>query len=114
MGATRAAGAIGVAARGHEPAKAFDEGDDFAVGVGAGRGPAQGGLGFLAALLDGLAYLHGRGLVYQNVDPGSVVAAADGRAARLRWPVFCVPAGSPAVDGAGRSHRVLVQAGWKA
>src|SRR5690606_16523326 len=38
----------GVAAHGREAAEAFDEGDDLAVGVVAGRGPAQGGRGFLA------------------------------------------------------------------
>src|SRR5262249_39833636 len=50
-------------------------------------------LPFMAAIADALTYLHGRGLVYQNVDPGATVIGNDARSAHLSWPVYCVPAG---------------------
>lgn len=59
-------------------------------------------LRFLRDLAEALAVLHGRGLVYQNVDPGAAVVAYDARSAQLSWPIYCVPAGSDA------GQRVLV------
>jgi serine/threonine protein kinase len=65
---------------------------------------------FMAALSDALSYLHGLGLVYQNVDPGAAVIGSDARSARLSWPVYCVPAGSVPNDPSGRRRRILVRA----
>jgi serine/threonine protein kinase len=67
-------------------------------------------IGFTTSLADALRYLHGLGLVYQNLDPGSAVVAADARSARLSWPVYCVPAGSPAHAPAGQWQRIIVRA----
>ena len=50
-------------------------------------------LHFARDLAKGLASIHGRGLVYQNLDPGSAVISADARSAYLSWPIYCVPAG---------------------
>lgn len=79
---------------------------DDLVRAGGPRGEREA-LTLAVALAEGLRYLHGEGLVYQMIEPGSVAIAADARSVQLRWPVFCVPAGSPpAVDG--RSQRVMV------
>jgi eukaryotic-like serine/threonine-protein kinase len=43
--------------------------------------------------------------VYQMVEPGGAHMAADGRGAQLAWPIYCVPAGTPAVGE--QSQRVL-------
>jgi serine/threonine protein kinase len=67
-------------------------------------------IGFAMSLADALRYLHGLGLVYQNLDPGSAVVAADARSARLSWPVYCVPAGSPVNAPAGQWQRIVVPA----
>jgi serine/threonine protein kinase len=59
-------------------------------------------------LADALVYLHRAGLVYQTLDPGSAVITREARAAQLSWPMFCVPAGTPAAETEGRSRRVMV------
>ena len=51
-------------------------------------------LGLAVALAEVLAYLHRQGLVYQILDPGSVMLGADGLRPLLSWPIYCVPAGS--------------------
>ncbi len=61
-----------------------------------------------AELADALAWLHARGLVYQIVEPGSALIGADARVAQLRWPIFCVPIGTPAIDAQGVNQRVWV------
>jgi len=65
-------------------------------------------LAFLASLADALAYLHGQGMVYQNLEPDSAVIASDARSAELSWPVYAVPAGSPQTTPDGKSLRVLI------
>ena len=72
---------------------ALDEHDAIAFGI---------------AIADALTYLHAKGLVYQTVNPGSTVIAADARTAQLAWPLYCVPAGAPATDAAGNPVRVWV------
>jgi serine/threonine protein kinase len=59
-------------------------------------------------LAEGLAYLHGKGFVYQVVDPGSAIVTQNARSAQLSWPVYCAPAGTPTVDQTGLSQRVYV------
>ncbi len=58
-------------------------------------------IGFMAALADALSHLHALGLVYQLVEPGSVVLRGDARSVQFGWPVFSALAGTPvdAVDG---------------
>jgi DNA-binding helix-hairpin-helix protein with protein kinase domain len=51
---------------------------------------------FARDVAEALAGIHQRGLVYQNLDPGSAVVAADARTAQLSWPIYCVPAGADA------------------
>jgi serine/threonine protein kinase len=63
---------------------------------------------FAASIADALTYLHAKGLVYQTVDPGSAVISADARSAQLAWPLYCVPAGSPATDADNHPVRVWV------
>jgi serine/threonine protein kinase len=60
------------------------------------RGPLDEltALGFAVCLAEGLAFLQTRGLVYQTLDPGAAVIAADARTAQLSWPIYCTPAGS--------------------
>ncbi|NUN51526.1 MAG: protein kinase [Planctomycetaceae bacterium] len=41
-----------------------------------------------------LEFIHGKGLVYQVVNPGGALLSADGRTLLLGWPVFCVPRGA--------------------
>lgn len=53
-----------------------------------------------------LVYLHSASLVYQMVEPGSVLAAGESIRVLLSWPVYCVKAGTRAVDADGRRHRV--------
>jgi protein kinase-like protein len=67
-------------------------------------------IAFAASIADALAYLHAKQLVYQTVDPGSAVIAADARTAQLAWPLYCVPAGSPAADAENHPLRVCVPA----
>jgi len=62
-------------------------------------------IAFMAALADALVYLHAEGLVYQLVEPGSVVLRADGRAVQFSWPVFCAPAGTSVAAVNGVSPR---------
>ncbi len=59
------------------------------------RGPFDeaSALQFARDLARGLASIHGRGLVYQNLDPGAAVMSPDARSAYLSWPIYCVPAG---------------------
>lgn len=64
---------------------------------------------FAIGLAEALAYLHKKGLVYQVLDPGSAVIAADAKSGQLSWPVFCVPAGAPSVDAEGKWQRVAVR-----
>jgi serine/threonine protein kinase len=61
-------------------------------------------LGFLWSIADALAWLHDKGIVYQLIDPGAIVVGSDAQTARLRWPVYCVDAGTPSIgeDGSGR------------
>jgi serine/threonine protein kinase len=59
-------------------------------------------LQFAGDLATAIVGIHGQGLVYQVLDPGSAVVAADARSAQLSWPIYCVPAGTPA------QQRVLV------
>jgi serine/threonine protein kinase len=47
-----------------------------------------------SAIANALAYMHGRGLVYQVMGPGSVNAGADGESVHLSWPLFCVQTGT--------------------
>ena len=60
-----------------------------------------------AALADGLAYLHGQGLVYQLIEPDTTHIARDGKTPQFAWPVYCIPAGTPAQDEQGRSSRAM-------
>ena len=60
------------------------------------------------ALADALVYLHGAGLVYQVVNPGLVVLAADARTAQLAWPLFCQPIGSSAAPAPGSTLMITV------
>ena len=63
------------------------------------------------ALAQAVTHIHARGLVYQNLDPGAVVAGASGRRACLSWPTYCCPAGTPTYDlESGRSRRILIPA----
>lgn len=68
-------------------------------------------IGFTKSIAGALVYLHGLGLVYQNLDPGSAVVAADARSARLSWPVYCVPRGrrptAPTASGSGSSSPLI-------
>ena len=59
------------------------------------RGPFDEALAlhFTRDLAQGLASIHDRGLVYQNLDPGAAVISQDARSAYLSWPTYCVPAG---------------------
>jgi len=59
------------------------------------RGPFDeaSALHFARDLAHGLTSIHGRGLVYQNLDPGSAVISPDARSAYLSWPIYCVRAG---------------------
>jgi serine/threonine protein kinase len=59
-------------------------------------------------LADALAYLHSNGLVYQVVNPGLVVLAADARSAQLAWPLFCAPIGSSATPAPGTLLAITV------
>jgi serine/threonine protein kinase len=63
---------------------------------------------FGSAIADALAYLHGYKLVYQIVEPSSVVITPDARSVQLGWPMFCVPAGTPVRDK-GKPQRVMVE-----
>lgn len=65
---------------------------------------------FLATLADALRGLHEAGMVYQHLDPGAAVVARDARAAELRWPVYCVQAGTAAVADDGQGRRVFAKA----
>lgn len=65
-------------------------------------------IAFLASLTEALAYLHGRGLVYQLVDPGSTAVRGDARSAILSWPSFCAPAGAPLRTPEGKPLRFFV------
>ena len=62
---------------------------------------------FMADLALALCYLHERNIVYQMLDPGATAISSDARSALLDWPVFCMPAGSPAVDSNGESQRIF-------
>ena len=73
----------------------------------SGPRPEYEALQLALALAEALCYLHERGLVYQLVEPGSATVSSDARSVQLRWPVFCVPRGTPAVVG-GKSQRALV------
>jgi len=68
------------------------------------RGPFDeaSALRFGRDLAQALASIHGRGLVYQNLDPGSAVISPDARSAYLSWPIYCVPAGESS------ARRILV------
>jgi serine/threonine protein kinase len=63
-----------------------------------GSGPMREveALSIAADVADALAFLQSRGLVYQMVEPGAVLASKDGRSAQLGWPLYCVPRGTPA------------------
>ena len=65
---------------------------------------------FLATLAEALRGLHESGIVYQHLDPGAAVVARDARAVELRWPVYCVKAGTSAVTDDGRGRRVFAEA----
>ena len=65
-------------------------------------------LGFGVQLADALAYMHDHRLVYQVVEPDTVVMRSDAQSIQLGWPVFCVPAGTPARDSESKAHRVLI------
>jgi serine/threonine protein kinase len=65
-------------------------------------------LEIVATLADVLAFLHGRGLVYQCVDPGGAQIGPDARSVHLAWPVYCVEAGTPVVDPDGKRQRAFV------
>ncbi|MBI5513494.1 MAG: protein kinase [Deltaproteobacteria bacterium] len=97
------------------------EGRAYVVTAAQGRGvedlvratgplPEHEAVAFVADLADALAYLHGRGLVFQVVEPGAVNLTADGRRAQLGWPLYCVRAGSLAAPPGGASPRMTVLA----
>jgi serine/threonine protein kinase len=65
-------------------------------------------LELLAALADALAFLHGRGLVFQVLNPGAAHIGPDGRSVHLGWPLFCVEAGTPVVAVDGKRQRVWI------
>lgn len=54
-----------------------------------------------------LVFLHQRGIVYQLVEPGAVVASSDAHSVQLGWPVFCAAQGTPAQEGK-QKNRVFV------
>jgi serine/threonine protein kinase len=66
------------------------------------------GVEFTLSLAEAIAYLHGAGLVYETVDPGSAVIAPNAREAQLGWPIYCVPMGTPATDSSDNPVRVWV------
>jgi len=59
-------------------------------------------------IADAVAYLHGEGMVYQIVNPGSVNVGYDGRELQLAWPLFLVRTGTPATDTSGEAVRAGV------
>jgi serine/threonine protein kinase len=65
-------------------------------------------VGFMLPVAEALVYLHSRGLVYQMLDPGSVMISPDARSTCLSWPVFCVPAGTLVQSPAGISLRFFI------
>jgi serine/threonine protein kinase len=65
-------------------------------------------LGFMASLADALAHLHALGLVYQLVEPGSVVLREDARSAQFGWPIFSALTGTPVAPVDGVSPRFYV------
>jgi serine/threonine protein kinase len=64
-------------------------------------------LDFAAVLADALAYLHGQGVVYQMLEPGTAHVSPDAGGAQLAWPVYCVPVGGSVLDAQGVAHRVV-------
>lgn len=111
--ALRHPGIIGILDWGRHQGRVFvvsePQGQTLSVLVrSAGAWDEASALDVVVGLADALSYLHGAGLVYQTLDPGSAVITREARAVQLSWPMFCVPAGTPAAETAGRSQRVVV------
>jgi hypothetical protein len=59
-------------------------------------------------LSEALTHLHDHGIVHQLVTPDSVLIDSSFERPVIGWPMFCIRAGTPAIDAQGKSRVAIV------